>query len=150
MTNQIPREVQIEAACSISYYEAFDILSEYVPGMKEWEPSKESGRAYKEYITSHFDFTPEQLIKFMRNHKDQCKNLLIKSNDTRSTPNPFFSKWKDNQYRVGWVDPDLEETISQIRVYGSLHEAAADYILLKWRLPRLKKIDADWYEMEKY
>ena len=69
-----------------------------------------------------------------------------------TTPSTFLEEWKDNQYRVGWVNSwasrNEKPLETQIRIFQSFPEAAADDVLFSWGYPRLTKEQAIWYEMD--
>jgi hypothetical protein len=79
-------------------------------------------------------------------HPETCSPLLLDSYDKRYSPSTFIEEWQD-KFRVGWV-PGGQNPITQIRVFTSFAEAAADYVLFSWGFPRLTAEQANWFEIE--
>ena len=147
---QLPLEVQLQAACLPSVRESYELLVSFIPELKKWDPDHESHELYKGRIKEHFKFSPVELIKYLEAHPEVCKTLLNDSYDKRYSPSTFIEEMKDGKYRVGWVTWNDNPLINQIRVFPAFWEAAADYVLFSWGLPRLTKEQSAWHEMAYY
>lgn len=147
--SKIALNTQIQAVSNQHASNAAKILREEFPGIRDWDFDVEDYETYETYIKSFFTFTPEDLIDFYKKNPEICINILQESSDKRYSPSTFISPYKDDQFRVGWVNRGADP-IDQIRVFASFPAAVADYVLFSWGYPRLTSDLADWYEMDKY
>jgi len=142
MHAKIPTEIQLEAICQTDWSKTYELILPFVPSLRSWE-QEESWDSFKSRIVVLFDFRPDDLIAYLKNHLSTCEALLLDSYNKRSTPNTFIQEWGEKEYRVGWV-PRGEKNINQIRVFSNFAEATADYVLFSWGLPRLATDQATW------
>lgn len=145
--SQVPLEIQLQAICLPVQSKAYNLLISFLPELKAWDyKHHESLELYKKRVRQHLNFTPMDLIRYLESHPETCEALLNNSYDKRYAPSTFIDQGKDNKYRVGWVDPRTRPVITQVRVFSTFAEAAADYVLFSWGFPRLSREQANWFE----
>jgi hypothetical protein len=141
---KIPLEIQLEAICFPKLWQTYELLSSYSPELREWDPRRSSTEIFKFKVRGVLNFTTRELILYLENHPEKCEELLCDSYDKRYSPSTFIEEWK-NKYRVGWSGSGDDR---QLRVFPSFFEAAADYVLFSWGLPRLTKDQSDRHEAD--
>jgi hypothetical protein len=90
----------------------------------------------------------DRLVSHLHAHPEICEQLLLASYNKRFSPSTFIEERGDGIYWVGWV-PHFGK-IKHIRAFNSFAQAATDYVLFSWGLPRLSKEQADWQKVDKY
>ncbi len=146
----VPLAIQLRAVCQPWHRDAYKVLAPFIPWHKRFRLRAKSLADYEARIKYYFTFTAEALIAYLSEHSQTCTDLLLDCYDKRYTPSAFIEQWRNGSYRVGWVNRDGEPRITQIRVFPTLVEAAADYVLFSWGLPRLTKEQSAWIELDHY
>ena len=151
---EIPSKVQLQAACIPKEWESFHLLAPFIPDLQtmpleRWMSFGDHLTEYQIAVKKHLTFTADNLLSHLKKHPKTCKALLSDSYDKRY-PSTFLAEMKDGKYRVGRVNRKGEPLITDIHVFPSLWEAAADYVLFSWGFPRLSKDQSSWYEMDHY
>lgn len=84
-----------------------------------------------------FTFSANQLIDYISEHKEIYEFLMAKIDDKRYGPATIIEPTKKN-FLVGQFNSGLKFEFYEIQSFDNLVEATADYILLNWKLPRLR------------
>lgn len=146
----LQKEHQLIAMTQPTFWETCEFLKTSVPDFRRYNKGQDFSK-YKSYVRVFFDVSPSELIDFLKCRPDVCHKLSLASSDKRHTPSTFFDEKEDGQYLVGWVNgADTMPTIVDIHVFNQLYEAAADYVLFSWDLPRLTALDALFSETDHY
>lgn len=126
----MPLERQLAAACTVYPYEASRILDVRVPGNPNAVPDRE-------WFAPHFTFTPEQLREYITEDPLRAGQLITRSLDQRTMPSAYVVDDENGLYEVGWFDGDKHDIVR----YEHVEDAATDFVLAYWGLPRLRKPD---------
>jgi len=119
------KDIEIEAACSLTEQQAREILSHD----KSWLDI-----ILGDYKEIKYTFNQYDLLSYLRLRPALCDQILQYSYDKRCTPSTFVEEYKGG-YRVGWFNKDRE----QVRTFDKLYEAVTDFVLFSWKLGRLKR-----------
>jgi hypothetical protein len=84
-----------------------------------------------------FTFSASQLIEYIKEHEEICELLMSQSDDKRYTPSTIITPTKNN-FIVGRFNSRLEFEFYEIQSFDNSIEAAADYVLMNWKSPRLR------------
>jgi len=115
---------ELAAACAL-YPDAYKQLN--IP-----EPEFRGNVASRRHLRDRFTFTASELYHYMEINPGLAESLYGKSLDQRSTPSAFMAEVPGG-YTVGWFD----RAASEERFHQRIEEAAADFVLAYWGLPRL-------------
>ncbi len=129
----IPLSIQLEAICLPKLQQTWLMLMPYLPELGALNPRKDSEDAIRQVIKDHLAFESKDLVEYLGLHPEKCQPLLQHSQESQGASAAFFEAVEGNQYRVGLVGAGD----SQIQSFATLGQAAADYVLLTWGLPRL-------------
>lgn len=69
---------------------------------------------------------PSDIARYLREHPETARALLIESYDKRFTPSSFISEDREG-FRVGWFT--REAKYECVREFSDLADAATDYLL---------------------
>lgn len=125
-TKQVTLEEQLKLACTVYPWEAARLIETYLEGRPNGVPDRD-------WFSRLFTFTPQQLRDYIsRSDNDGlAEQIQGRALDNRGIPNAYLIMQGDG-YEVGWYD--CERT--QKRRHETLVDAASDYVLLFWGLPR--------------
>lgn len=123
-----PVEKQLAAACMAHPYEASTIL-----GVRD--EHRPNGIPSAEWLSKQFTFTSQELRAYILDAPTRAKEILQQSLDNRSSPAPYI--WDvAGGFHVGWYDGKLGG-FSKASFHQRIEDAATDFILMYWGLPRL-------------
>lgn len=113
-------------ACTVYPWEAARLMEIYHEGRPNGVPDRE-------WFLRLFTFTPQQLHDYLSRSDNDGLAEQIKGRalDNRGIPNAYLVRQGDH-YEVGWYDYQR----TQKRRHKTPIDAAADYVLLFWGLPR--------------
>ncbi len=149
--SQVPIEIQLQAICLLTPRKSYELLSTFLPELKAWDlKNHESLEAYNKRVRESLNFTAIDLIRYLVARNETCVAIMMACSDKRYTPSTVIDSWKDNLYRVGWMEQHGHTPTDQIHVFSSFAEATADYVLFSWGFPRLSKSEANWIEYENF
>ena len=127
----IPNEVQLQAACFVwDEREIKKVLEPYGAGS---DFSDLRGTKKTEWAKKNFNFTSAELIAYLSADRERCERVLGYSCDQRWSPAPFLNEIGES-YEVGLFDGHEKR---EIQYFDKFEEAAADFVLFQWGLPRL-------------
>lgn len=141
---KIPLDIQLEAICLPVHWQTWEFLFPYLDELQRWDPRKESKEIFRQIVVDNISFDGKDLISYLQNHPDTCRQLLNNSYDKHYSPATFIVETKNNQYHVGWSSVGR----TQVRIFSTLAEATYDYVLFSWGLPRLTNEQAVWSEVD--
>ncbi len=136
----IPLSIQLEAICLPKLQQTWLFLMPYLPDLGALNPRKDSEEIIRQAVKDHLAFSDKDLIVHLQNHPDACSAMLQDSKDKPASAVAFIEEIGAGKYRVSRAG----EANPEIRVFSAFPEAAADYVLLSWGLPRLTKEEATW------
>ena len=84
-----------------------------------------------------FTFSTSELVQYLKEHNHIYESLMMQSDDKRYYPSTIIMPTK-NGHIVGRFNSNLEFEFYEAQLHYNLSEASADYILLNWKLPRLR------------
>ena len=84
-----------------------------------------------------FTFSNNQLIEHIREHKEIYEFLMSQLDDKRYGPATIIIPVEGN-FLVGRFEDGLKFEYYEIQLFDNLVEATSDYVLLNWKLPRLR------------
>ncbi len=128
----IPLSIQLEAVCLPKLQQTWLMLMPYVPELGALNPRKDPEDAIRQVIKGHLAFAIADLVAYLQNHPQACTDLLRDSNEQREGHAAFIQESEGKGYRVGPVGGTEAGTMT----FAELPEAAADYVLLAWGMPR--------------
>lgn len=114
---------EMAAACSL-YPDACQLLN--IP-----EPEFRGNVAGRAQVREHFSFTAAELRCYIEASPGLAETLYNKALDQRSTPSAFMTEVAQG-YCVGWYDSARSEE----RFHFRIENAATDFVLTYWGLPR--------------
>lgn len=123
----VPRSMQLAAACTVRRYEASRLLDVRQPVNLNEVPDQG-------YFNSIFDFSETELAEYIRANPGLAETLHGRSLDQRGIPSAFIVE-APRGYKVGWFDG----TEKELRFHERIEEAAADFVLAFWGMPRTMK-----------
>ncbi len=129
----IPLSIQLEAICLPTLQQTWLMLMPYLPELGTLNPRKDSEDAIRQVIKDHLAFESKDLLEYLGLHPEKCQALLQHSREKQGASAAFIEEVAGSQYRVGLAGA----VDSQIQAFATLGEAAADYVLLTWGLPRI-------------
>lgn len=123
---EVTLEEQLRVACTVYPLEAAQLLGIYHEGRRNGVPERD-------WFVRLFTFTPQVLREYIGRSGDDglAERIQGRAVDNRGVPNAYLVR-DDDRFEVGWYDGDM----TQKRKHNSLVDAAADYVLLFWGLPR--------------
>jgi len=86
----------------------------------------------RQQLRGRFTFTAAELRCYIETNPGLAEVLFDKSLDQRSTPSAFMAE-APGGYTVGWFD----HARSEERFHERIEDAATDFVLTYWGLPRL-------------
>jgi hypothetical protein len=123
----VSRATQLAAACTVHNYEASRLLDVRQPGRLNEVPDRE-------FVKNIFKFSRTDLFEYIRANPGLADALHGRSLDQRGTPSAFMED-APGGYKVGWFDGSEKE----LRFHERIEEAAADFVLGFWGMPRTMK-----------
>jgi hypothetical protein len=82
-----------------------------------------------------FNFTAQDLIEYLRKKPEVCEDIIIRDGDKRGSDTIIIGT--QSGYLVGKARHNIQH-LEQVQIFDKIEEAAADYVLLNWKLPRLR------------
>ena len=122
MPRPVPQQKQLEAACTVSCYEASRIL-----GVRQLQGVSQTPSS--EFIASVFDFSRADLLIHIAKTQGLAEELFGRSLDQRSTPSAIIQEAAGG-YTVGWYDGEAHT----LYFHKRLEEAATDFVLRFWNI----------------
>lgn len=127
--SNFPLDKQLAAACMVHPYEASQIL-----GIRDEQ--RPNGIPSRESLCDQFTFTAQELRAYILNAPMQATEIHNRSLDNRSSPAPYI--WGVvGGFHVGWYD-GTRGGFSNTSFFERIEDAAADFVLTYWGLPRLE------------
>ena len=121
----LTKDDQLAAACLIYTCDASQRL-----GMPLTESA--GSAANRENLRRRFTFSKAELKKYIHSTPGLAEKLLNASLDQRSSAPSAFIEPVGGGYNVGWFDGAK----SRARFHSTIENAALDFVLLIWGLPR--------------
>jgi hypothetical protein len=125
----IPRERLIQAFCN---YYSVNVLKELEGFNISWINKRRIRN--KKSVDRFFAFSIVELLSFFESYPAFADKLINESYDKRSSPSTFIRE-NENAFEVGVYDKGFKE----LQIWNDKYQAVADYLLLSWNLPRMKK-----------
>lgn len=123
-----PPEKEMAAACMVHPYEASQIL-----GVRE--EHRPNGIPLRESLREQFTFTAQDLHAFILETPMRAGEITNRALNNRASPAPYI--WNvGNGFHVGWYDGPPGQ-VHDVFFHQHIDEAAADFVLAYWGLPRL-------------
>lgn len=123
-----PVEKQLAAACMAHPYEASQILGARYPHRPNEIPSRE-------WLRGQFTFTAQELRAYVLEVPQRAREIENRALDNRTSPGPYIWDLGDG-FHVGWYDGPPAQ-VHDVYFHPDIDEAAADFVLAYWGLPRL-------------
>jgi hypothetical protein len=117
---------RFEAACSVSVLRAESILM--LPSFRRWSYERR-----KSAIAIFLRFSAGELREYVRSH-GLAEALYRHALDQRVSDSSAYIKRLDREYEVGRT---LAGALLEEQTHADLLDAATDFVLAYWRLPRL-------------
>jgi hypothetical protein len=125
----IPTERLIQAFCN---YYSINVLKELEDFNISWVYKRRIRN--KKSVDRFFAFSTMELLSFLESYPAFSDKVINESYDKRSSPSTFIRE-KENEFEVGVYDKGFNE----VQIWNDKYKAVADYLLLSWNLPRMKK-----------
>lgn len=121
-------EKQLAAACMARPYEASQIL-----GVRD--EHRPNGIPSRQWLSQQFTFTADELHAYVLELPQRAREIENRALDNRASPAPYIWDLGDG-FHVGWYDGPPAQ-VRDVYFHAHIDEAATDFILAYWGLPRL-------------